>query len=407
MKFAGGFLPAAGQKLSVAHAIHLADDPSTKSVKYITLGPGHTIPPQDDVALEDGDVVSVQGIGGFIPAVQKVFIRGAVNAPGYIIITNKTTHLTEALKQAGGLRPEAFPQGTEFYRNPELLGSATQKQLTTSIGLLNDLLNGSDYQRQRAKSRLDIIKATGQAQAGSIVVPSASTTALPNAAADAAGNQLANQELVSKARSNVTDIASPDGNIAVDLPRALKHPGTEEDIVLQDGDTVTIPETPTTVQVLGAVFHTRGVQYRPGETLQQYVDEAGGYAPDAAKDRIEVIRVGGGLTPAKKAGPIQPGDVILVPTKVLAIKISNKLGLYQPVLQFSDRVPSWYTSSRPAYSVCRAKRKIALLSFRTGGRSFFSLREYVAEPESYEGEGIRSYDVVEGINLRCAACLQF
>ncbi|MCW3098007.1 MAG: Periplasmic protein involved in polysaccharide export [Chthonomonadaceae bacterium] len=322
--FAGGFLPAAGQKVSVAHAIHLADDPSAKSVKLITLEPGHVIPPQDDVVLQDGDVVSVQGIGGFIPAVQKVFIRGAVNAPGYIIITNKTTHLTEALRQAGGLRPEAFPQGTEFYRNPDLLGSTTQKQLTMSIGLLNDLLNGSEYQRQRAKSRLDIIKATGQAQSGSIVVPSATASAaLPNAAADAAGNQLANQELVSRARSNITDIPVPDGNIAVNVPRALKNPGTGDDIVLQDGDTITIPETPTTVQVLGAVFHTRGVQYRPGETLQQYVDEAGGFAPDAAKDRIEVIRVGGGLIPARKAGQIQPGDVILVPTKVLAIKISN------------------------------------------------------------------------------------
>jgi protein involved in polysaccharide export with SLBB domain len=221
--FAGGFLPAAGQKVSVAHAIHLADDPATKSVKLITLEPGHVIPPQDDVVLQDGDVVSVQGIGGFIPAVQKVFIRGAVNAPGYIIITNKTTHLTEALHQAGGLRPEAFPQGAEFYRNPDLLGSATQKQLTTSIGLLNDLLNGSQYQRERAKSRLDIIKATGQAQSGSIVVPSAaSSAALPNAAADAAGNQLANQELVSRARSNVTDMSNPDGNIAGTLPLPLR-----------------------------------------------------------------------------------------------------------------------------------------------------------------------------------------
>lgn len=320
---AGGFLPGAGQKISVAHARHLADYPAVKSVMVIDMDAGRRIPPQEDFALQDGDVVSVTGVGGFISAVQKVYIRGAVNTPGYIFITSKSMHVSEALRQAGGLRKEAFPQGAQFFRNPDLLGSSGQKELMTSIAMLNDLLNDSEYQRERAKSRLDIIKATGQAQSGSIVVPSASAAALPNAAAGSAGTQLGNQELVSKARSNVNDTAHPDGNIAVNLPRALRNPGTTDDIILLDGDTITIPETPTTVLVLGAVFHERGVQYRTGETLQQYIDEAGGYAPDAAKDRIEVIRLGGGLSPAKKAGPIQPGDVIVVPTKVLAISIAS------------------------------------------------------------------------------------
>ena len=154
-------------------------------------------------------------------------------------------------------------------------------------------------------------------------MPGLSTPTVPSAAENVAGEQLGNLELTSKPRSNVSETATPDGNIAVNLPRALRNPGTNDDIVLMDGDTITIPERPTTVLVLGAVYHQRGVQYRAGETLQQYIDETGGYAPDAAKDRIEIIRLGGGLSPAKKAGPIQPGDVIVVPTKVLAATISN------------------------------------------------------------------------------------
>jgi protein involved in polysaccharide export with SLBB domain len=318
----GGFLPSAGGKVSIAHAQHSADEPD-KSVETIELGAGRTVPSQRDVVLLDGDVVSVLGNGAFLPTVQKVFIRGAVKSPGYVFLTNKRMHLSEALKEVGGMRPEAFPQGAEFYRNPDQLGTTGQRQLTTSIGMLNDLLNDSEYQRQRAKSRLDIIKATGQAQAGNLLIPSTAASAVPNVAAGAAGAQLATQELVSKARNNVNEAAQPDGNIAVNLPQALRRPGTAEDIILLDGDTITIPETPTTVQIVGAVFHQRGVQYRPGATLQQYVDEAGGYAPDAAKDRIEVIRLGGGLAPAKKAGAIQPGDVIVVPTKVLAISIAG------------------------------------------------------------------------------------
>ena len=321
---AGGLLPSAGQKLLLAHARHQIDDPNVRPTRMVVnLEANRTIPAQEDIVLEDGDVVSVPGVGGYLRAVQKVLVKGAVRTPGYIFLTSKNMHLTDALRESGGLRPEAFPQGIEFYRNPDLLSTPGQRKLTTSLGTLNDLLNDSEYQRERAKSRLDVIRATGQAQAGSLIVPSPSASAASNAAAGVAGAQLANQELVSKARPNVNDLNQPDGNIAVNLPLALRHPGTPDDIVLLDGDTITIPETPTTVQIVGAVFHQRGVQYRPNETLQQYVDEAGGYAPDAAKDRIEVIRVGGGLSPAKKAGQIQPGDVIVVPTKVLAISIAG------------------------------------------------------------------------------------
>jgi hypothetical protein len=96
--------------------------------------------------------------------------------------------------------------------------------------------------------------------------------------------------------------------------------------MLVDGDTVTVPEAPTTVQVVGAVFHGRGVLYKAGAKLDYYVAQTGGFAPDAARDRIEVIHVGGGLVPASKAGPLLPGDVIVVPTRVLAEKIASHQG---------------------------------------------------------------------------------
>ncbi len=329
--FAGGLTPSAGHKVSVAHARRQLDGPNANlNVAVFSLTDKNTLPSDADIVLEDGDVVSIPGVGGYLPAVQKVKVSGAVNTPGYIFLKSKNVRLSDVIKEAGGLRPEAFPQGAQFYRNPELLATTGQKQLESSIGMLNDLLNDSAYLRERGKSRLDIIRATGQAQQsasgdllGGLTGGAAAAAAIPNAAAGAAGNQLASQELVTKARPSGTDSQVPDGNIAVDLPLALRHPNTPDDIVLVDGDTISIPETPTTVKVAGAVFHPRGVQFKPNETLLQYIAEAGGYAPDAALDRIEIIRVGGGLAPAKKAGPIQPGDVILVPTKVLAASISS------------------------------------------------------------------------------------
>jgi hypothetical protein len=72
--------------------------------------------------------------------------------------------------------------------------------------------------------------------------------------------------------------------------------------------------------------NSRAVLFHSGEKVDYYVANAGGFTPDAARDRIVVIHTGGGLVPADKAGPLRPGDVILVPTKVVAEKISDSHG---------------------------------------------------------------------------------
>jgi protein involved in polysaccharide export with SLBB domain len=138
--------------------------------------------------------------------------------------------------------------------------------------------------------------------------------------------QLSQRDLVSAPRVLGDTDLSPDGNIAVDLAGALKRPGGEDDLLLVDGDTITIPERPSTVQVVGAVFNARGVLFKPGAKLDHYVAQCGGFTPDAASDRIVVIHAGGGLVPASKAGALRPGDVVVVPTRVLAEKLSRRGG---------------------------------------------------------------------------------
>ena len=134
---------------------------------------------------------------------------------------------------------------------------------------------------------------------------------------------LSQNNLVSQGRVLTPSQLQPNGSVAVRLAEALRRPGGTEDVLLKDGDTLVVPETPTTVQVVGAVIRPSGVVFKPGESIDYYIQRAGDFTPDAAKDRIEVIHAGGGLIPASKAGAIQPGDLILVPTKVLAEKVSQ------------------------------------------------------------------------------------
>jgi protein involved in polysaccharide export with SLBB domain len=325
MQMAGGFLPNARPKVTVTHARRIVDGPDGATLSVAVAFDEHQrCAAKDDVALEDGDVVTIQGFGGYQDHVHTITILGAVNNPGPIPITAKNMRLSDAIRAAGGLRPEAFPQGAEFNRDPKELATTEQQTLAQTIERLNTLLNQNTYNRERGKSQIERLKAAKDANSGGGLLGGATgASSAPNPTADALATQIAQQELVSPPRKLTLDELSPNGNIAINLPEALRRPNGNDDLLLVDGDRITIPEKPTTVQVVGAVLHGRGVLYKPGASLDYYVSEAGGFAPDAAKDRITVIHAGGGLKPANQVRNLQAGDVLLVPTRVLAEKISE------------------------------------------------------------------------------------
>ena len=339
LKLAGAFKPGGGTRVTVAHA----RQPNTMAptlvggttVAYNTSGMSVL---GTDAVLQDGDVVAVQGNGSLKDHPAVVTVTGAVSRPGPIII-NSTMHLTDAIREAGGLRPEAFPQGAEFTRTSDALITAGQSNLAKIINQMSDMLNLSQYQRERAKANLALIEAAGSAASGQ----SSSGFALPGLGGGGASaanpniaplvSNLSQNNPVSPGRLLTTSQLQPNGGVAVRLAEAIKHPGGREDFLLKDGDTIVVPETPTTVQVVGAVFNARGVLYQPGQSIDYYIQHAGDYTPDAAKDRIEVIHAGGGLIPASKAGALQPGDLILVPTKVLAEKVGRSGNAFSDFFQ--------------------------------------------------------------------------
>ena len=321
LKVAGAYKPGGGTRVTLANA----RKPETTAATLLAAG--------DDPVLQDGDVVAVQGDGTIKDHPSVVTVTGAVNRPGPIIISSRL-RLSDALRAAGGLRPEAFPQGAEFTRTSEALATADQLSLAAVINQMSEMLNLTAYERERASANLALIQAAGSAAvSGASGGAGALTSAAGGAGAASAGASVAPlvgslplNNTVSPARLLTPSQLQPNGSVAIRLAEALRHPGGSEDVLLKDGDTIVVPETPTTVQVIGAVFNARGVLFKPGQSVDYYVQRAGDYTPDAARDGIEIIHAGGGLIPASKAGALQPGDLILVPTKVLAAKISHSGG---------------------------------------------------------------------------------
>ena len=67
-----------------------------------------------------------------------------------------------------------------------------------------------------------------------------------------------------------------EGRVVLELSGADALVKDLPDLPLQNGDTITIPRRPGTVNVLGAVYQSNAFIYRPQRAVKDYLDLAGG-----------------------------------------------------------------------------------------------------------------------------------
>lgn len=102
--------------------------------------------------------------------------------------------------------------------------------------------------------------------------------------------------------------------VGINLAEALKNPGSDADIVLRDGDVVSVPLYNGTVRVMGAVLYPNSVTFTEGKKLKYYVDAAGGFDTRARKNKAFVIYMNG-MVASGKSAEIRPGCIVIVPSK--------------------------------------------------------------------------------------------
>ncbi|UPG72859.1 polysaccharide biosynthesis/export family protein [Roseomonas gilardii subsp. gilardii] len=82
------------------------------------------------------------------------------------------------------------------------------------------------------------------------------------------------------------------------------------DVRLEDGDTIVIPERSQTVMVAGEVLSPTTVVWRAGMTVQQYIDQAGGFADRGDIRNIMIRKASGEIILDPAVGP-SPGDELI------------------------------------------------------------------------------------------------
>lgn len=282
-----------------SYAVIDRTDPSTLKTSLIPFNLGKLVmehDPSQDLTLEPGDVVTVFSQADIrVPVSQQTkFVRlegEFANSGIYSVRPGET--LRELIVRAGGLSPGAYLYGSEFTRE------------STRV-----------LQQQRIDEYVQNLEL--EIQRGAIAGVASSVSAQDVAAANAASTS--SRELLYRLRQ-----LRATGRIVLHLNADSTGIDSLPDLSLEDGDVFTVPPTPATVNVVGAVYDQNSFIYLPNRRVGDYLKTAGGPGRDADKKHMFIIRADGSViskTTANgvwgntfEAARMNPGDTVIVPEK--------------------------------------------------------------------------------------------
>lgn len=88
--------------------------------------------------------------------------------------------------------------------------------------------------------------------------------------------------------------------------------GLQQNIPLEPDDTIVIPRITDVVRMSGQVMMAQAVVHRPGVTVAEYIQMAGGYAARADEERVLLLKPNASVAITALDTAVEPGDEILV-----------------------------------------------------------------------------------------------
>ena len=258
---AGGLTDAASfAKVDVSRRIH--DPKAVQTGQEISknfsfsLKDGLVVDGQQGFMLEPYDVVQVRRSPGFMVP-RTVHIEGEVTFEGDFNLSKKNERISDIIKAAGGVTPDAYVKGARLERH----------------------MNAEERARMEA-----VIKAARQ--------------------------NSTSKDSVQLDKLELTEYYA----VGIDLEKALANPGGDYDIVVRDSDRIFVPEYSGTVKISGNVLFPNTVSYQAGKDWKYYINQAGGFGYRSRKSHSYIVYQNGTVTRVGK-GKVEPGCEIVVPQK--------------------------------------------------------------------------------------------
>ncbi|PWB67215.1 MAG: hypothetical protein C3F14_02730 [Deltaproteobacteria bacterium] len=249
-----------------------------------------------DVPLREYDILLVHQIPDWG---EKVFVTlaGEVRFPG-VYAVRKEERLGSVIERAGGFTPAAYLKAAQFTR------ASTQKSQQEAIDKLTEELELEVAQKAQAAATLDKEDIE------------------------------ANREILNARRALIEQLKriKAKGRVILQLSDARKIPGTDADILLENGDRLEIPKKMNVVNVVGRVYNPTGVVYSTAnDHVGYYLKKVGGPTESADRAHIFLLKADGSVVTRENAeggffvfgerglmsAKVEPGDSIVVPEKLI------------------------------------------------------------------------------------------
>ena len=290
---------------------------------------------RENIELQPGDKIVVKPIESN-EFLEKVLVKGFVFKPGVYPIDEKTT-LYDILKAAGGFKPGAYPKGIVVLRKS--VARMQKEKLQKAILMLQQTLEKEEAGIMQADLNKEQIQAYRYAFE--------------------AKRRLLKEMLRTQVTGRIVGLRIPT-NL-----EALRN--SPYNITLEDGDEIYIPRVPSTILVFGEVNNPSALVYRPKLTVKDYIELAGGFTKYADLENIFIIKANGEAISAQTDRSLiewdskhkrfiwgwayngildytlEPGDAIIVPTKV---KVPT---FWRPLIR--DVVQIIYQSALTVYTI--------------------------------------------------------
>ena len=111
--------------------------------------------------------------------------------------------------------------------------------------------------------------------------------------------------------------------------------GHPQNLLLEDGDTIVIPEKTGVVRVSGEVQISHASAHRGGLTAADYIQSAGGYTDRAEEDIVLILHANAEVEMVSPDSVVYPGDEILVPPRVDSKILQNAIDITQVIYQIA------------------------------------------------------------------------
>jgi len=254
----------------------------------ITISAALARDPKADVALHNGDVLTIRQLPGWNDLGAYIALKGEVKNPGVYGI-RPGEKLSSILERAGGFQQDAYPYGAVLQR--EQVRDVEQKQQDSVIARAKSI-----------ESTIEQMPDTDPKQ------KQAKETALQQ-------YQTTLEELTAN---------PPIGRVSMRISSEIyRWKNTSADMEVRAGDTLVIPKKPSYVLVTGQVFNPTAVAYRPGKSAAWYLSQGGGVTALGSKKQVFVIRADGSVIAPKSSlwsgesfsSALQPGDTVVVPER--------------------------------------------------------------------------------------------